>query len=212
MALKNVFIISGNEEYDNLFLLNNWAITLSIDDADLIVFTGGSDVSSHLYNSLSHPKTFCDISRDRFEKTIFERCISDKKPMVGICRGGQFLNVMNGGAMWQHVTNHTCSHTIIDTATGLEVYVTSTHHQMMRPNNDATVIAIAHQKGIKEEVDKNNAIITHLPKSDQPDVEVVLYKNTKSLCFQPHPEYYGHNSDGMRKYFFDLISQLLELK
>src|SRR3546814_3238996 len=28
------------------------------------------------------------------------------KPMAGICRGGQFLNVMCGGSMIQHVEGH----------------------------------------------------------------------------------------------------------
>jgi carbamoylphosphate synthase small subunit len=212
MAIKNVFILDGDRDYDDLFLSKGWGITLSFDKADLVVFTGGADISPSFYNSLPHPKTFYDVSRDISEKAYFEKCMEKKKPMVGICRGGQFLNVMNGGAMWQHVANHTFRHTMIDVVTGSEINVTSTHHQMMRPAKDALIVAVANQKGTKEEVDENNTIITHLPKSNDPDIEVVFYEKTKSLCFQPHPEHYGSCNDGMRKYFFDLISELLELK
>ena len=37
------------------------------------------------------------------------------------------------------------------------------------------------------------------------DIEVVYYKKTKCLCFQPHPEFPGYEYTGMHKYFASLM-------
>jgi len=66
-----------------------------------VVFTGGADVSPFMYGEKKLSVTCNDEHRDEQEKLFFERYT--KVPKVGICRGGQFLNVMNGGKMWQHV-------------------------------------------------------------------------------------------------------------
>ena len=105
-----------------------------------------------------------------------------KKPMAGICRGGQFLNVMNYGKMFQNVNGHAISgtHAAYDN-NGNEFQVTSTHHQMMRPHADGKTILIA-ERSTRLETD------TLVFEGSGEDCEAVFYEKTKSLCYQPHPE------------------------
>src|SRR5690606_36449796 len=72
---------------------------------DLICFTGGADVSAELYGE-ENTYSFCDPERDEEERIIYDMALAHGIPMVGICRGGQFLNVMNGGKMIQHIEGH----------------------------------------------------------------------------------------------------------
>lgn len=69
---------------------------------DGILFTGGHDVSPVLYNEKISEKCgeVCQ-KRDILEKYLFEKCYRDDKPVFGICRGIQFINVMMGGTLYQ---------------------------------------------------------------------------------------------------------------
>lgn len=207
--MKNVFIVGGGLEYKAMFLQAGFAIISDMEQADLICFTGGEDVSPHLYDEEAHPQTYNNLLRDAVEKKMFHRAFELDIPMVGICRGGQFLNVMSGGKMYQHVTNHCRGHYLIDVLSGKHIFVTSTHHQMMRAGPGGEVIAIANEHGTKEHM-SGNAIT--FAKDNEPDTEVVFYPTTDCLCFQPHPEFNIVNSEGMREYFFSLLKRCLSIE
>lgn len=179
----------------------NWGakIVPVIADADIIQFTGGSDVSPSLYGEKTHPRTYFHTERDELESAIFLYGLKHKIPMVGICRGGQFLNVMSGGKLYQHVEKHTSVHDMLDLKTGEVISATSTHHQMFRPSEDAVRIAVAYLGGSKEYMDGDTIVHLNGNKED-PDWEVVFYEKTRSLCFQPHPEW-NQNQKLTDKYF-----------
>lgn len=202
---KKVFIIGGGLAYHRMFKHNSFEICDSVNEADLVVFTGGEDVSPSLYGDTRiHQNTWTNPERDVKEQHLFMFCLENKIPMAGICRGGQFLNVMSGGKMYQHVTEHTNSHHITDIRTGEVVYVSSTHHQMMRPGKKADVVAIANLKGQREYLEGEVFKI----EESAVDYEVLFYKETNALCFQPHPEMIMPDSQ-MTKYFFGLIEEFL---
>ena len=202
--MPNVAIVNGNSQYHNMFISNGWNVVDNLADADLVQFTGGEDVSPHLYGAEPHPTTFSNGRRDSQERALFERILSMGKPMVGICRGGQFLNVMSGGAMWQDVDGHAIGgvHMATDVCTGMTVAVSSTHHQMMKPSKAGKVLTTAAECSRRENV-------YPIEGTFQDDVEVVYYKDTNCLCFQPHPEF-----DGVEEctgYYFELIGRMLGL-
>ena len=182
------------------------------DQPDLVVFVGGEDVDPSLYRETKLDKTSTNRKRDQFEMAAFEEY--KERPKVGICRGGQFLNVMSGGELWQDVDKHTSSHNIIDL---LEhdghdldyLEVTSTHHQMMRPSKEGETLAIAWEAtrfSAGGRLDGKSA-----PERPEHDTEVVWYANTNSLCFQPHPEYKPGETRTLFfqyiKYFWDMTGK-----
>ena len=205
--MPKIRIVNPSHEYRKMFDEKGFTVLerYEKEEPDLICFTGGSDVSPYLYHEEKHPRSFCDDIRDKQEVFIFEEAKEKGIPMVGICRGGQFLNVMNGGKMYQHVSNHTVSHVICDVLSKSEIVATSTHHQMMRPEKDAIIVATADQYGFKEYMDANGIVAHH---GHEPDIEVLFYPATQSLCFQPHPEF---GSARLQEYFFTLINRYINL-
>lgn len=205
--MPKVHIINSSDEYVRMFGKMGWEVVGIKDffNADLIQFTGGSDVTPMLYGESLHPKTYCSQRRDLEEAGYFSFAQRCSIPMAGICRGGQFLNVMNGGKMYQHVNGHAKGreHDLEDRFSGEQLSVTSTHHQMMIPGYNGEIIAVAYESKVKESYDS-------VFLANEADVEVVYYDNTKSLCFQPHPEFY--NADSTRDYYFELLNRYLGLK
>ena len=203
--MLKVFIIQSNSEYRKMFEEAGWEVITNLvnDVPDLVCFTGGEDVHPSYYGEKDHPFTYANTERDHREHHQFNSFVEAQIPMVGICRGGQFLNVMNGGKMYQHVTNHTGSHLITDVHTKEALLATSTHHQMMRPGIAGKVIATAEMNGSKQHMN-GDKIVTQT--SPEPDYEVVFYPHTQSLCFQPHPEF---GSDKLKTYFFSLLNRYL---
>lgn len=196
-----VMVIKDESEYQNMFRTAGFELVgyNSKKEPDIICFTGGSDVSPHLYGEKTRLMgTYCNPQRDELEEQIFKKYIN--KPKVGICRGGQFLNVMSGGAMWQDVDGHGRPHEMIDIGlTKKVIKVSSTHHQMMIPSPMGMVLGISHEaKLYKSSVERAKPEF---------DTEVVWYAGTKSLCYQPHPEYlWGENENrACRDNFFDYV-------
>lgn len=203
--MRKVHIVGGDPSYHALFRTMGYECVTDISNADIVVFTGGADVSPSYYGHKEHARTFSVPSRDEHEASIFQFCFGKGIPMAGICRGGQFLNVMSGGEMYQDVSKHTMSHDIVDVETGETVYVSSTHHQMMKPSERGLLVATSRQGGSREWWE--DGIFKRDVSTE--DVEVVFYEHTKSLCFQPHPEFHGAEYVGMRLYFASLLDRFI---
>lgn len=204
----NVVIVNGSSQYRTLFESMGHTLTNAPIYADLVVFTGGADVTPDMYGAKAHPWTGNDVSRDAEEAIIFNQCVKFGIPMVGICRGGQFLNVMSGGSMYQHVEEHTRSHLLTDVETGETVYVSSTHHQMIKPSPKAVLVATAALQGERQWYE-GQVFYKDISKED---IEVVFYPETKCLCFQPHPEFNSPEYEGMKQYFKGLLARYLDVK
>ena len=191
---RSVFIILPSIEYETMYLERGFKIVDKLELADLVQFTGGSDVTPALYGEEAHLHTHSNKARDDCEMLLYAAALRMEKPMVGICRGGQFLNVMNGGKMNQHINGHCNSHDITyeDIQGGMQfVHVSSTHHQHMLHNKELGQV-IAYSAG------------TDAPENIE---EVVYYDYTNCLCFQPHPEMRGFGE--CQEFFFDVMDAFL---
>jgi hypothetical protein len=115
---------------------------------------------------------------------------------------------MNGGKMYQDVDGHAIggTHRCYDGVTKEWHNVTSTHHQMMKPSARGNIIA--HGDEAHDVIDVNDGEFMNI--GDINSVEVVWYEDTSSLCFQPHPEFYG--ADSTREYYFELLGRYLGFK
>ena len=74
---------------------------------DGFLFTGGVDVDPTKYGE---EKMFdsveIDAVRDEFEEALFKAVYPTGKPILGICRGIQSINVWMGGTLHQHLDGH----------------------------------------------------------------------------------------------------------
>ncbi len=122
---------------------------------------------------------------------------------IGVCRGAQFANVMNGGSLWQDVDGHTKDHSLVDNITGEVIKVSSTHHQMMIPSPAGEIVATADESTRKTGDGTSWRRVGMAGACDDP--EVIYYPKARTLCFQPHPEYL--NYEDTTDYFFNLIER-----
>lgn len=196
---------------------------MDLYDADMVCFVGGSDVSPSLYGQAQHKTTHTNPARDEFEQQLYGQALDMGLPMVGICRGGQFLNVMNGGALFQDVDNHNgrVHRAVFPENLDVPYLINSYHHQMMHPNRDVDhkVLLVAaqakkkaHMSDYHEDVlryGKPYEILTYPPHERPTDVEAVWYPETRCLCYQPHPEYLGHVNKETYDLFFNFIDDYI---
>ena len=71
---------------------------------DGFLLTGGHDVSPEVYHEepLEGLIDSCG-KRDRLEAVVLREAIADDKPVLGICRGIQFINAALGGTLYQDI-------------------------------------------------------------------------------------------------------------
>lgn len=183
---KRIYVVGPAKLYSKW--IQNHELVDNIEDADIVMFTGGEDVTPSLYNAQQHSTTYSNIQRDLEEKAVFEK-VKPNQLCIGICRGSQFLCVMNGGKLIQNVSNHAHfgTHTIIGMHRADEWEITSTHHQMQYPFNlkdsQYEILYFASRRSFYYEGDG----ITEPPV----EPEIVLYKvegKPKCLAIQGHPE------------------------
>ena len=204
---KKVYVVGGGMAVCQAFLNAGFKVVDDLKKANIVCFTGGEDVSPELYGE-ENVKSYINVRHDMEEMFEFQRAKALGIPCVGICRGGQFLNVMSGGKMWQDVDNHGIgghgTHELTCSFTGEKHQVSSTHHQMMVSGPKGSIIAVANRSSYKTN-DKG----TFEMGPDDRDIEVMFYPETNSLCFQPHPEFFGPGHD-CYDYFFTLVKHQLE--
>jgi putative glutamine amidotransferase len=71
---------------------------------DGVLFTGGGDIQTELFNGTPHPKVGeVDEERDSLELALLRQVAEDGKPFLGICRGCQLANVALGGDLFTHI-------------------------------------------------------------------------------------------------------------
>ena len=117
---------------------------------DGLLLSGGGDVDPAFYGGFATPEVQgVDAQRDAWEVALVRAALARDVPMVGICRGGQVINVATGGTLIPHLPHVTelehcqrerCATTVhgvrvlegslLHTATGLDhMNVNSLHHQ-----------------------------------------------------------------------------------
>lgn len=75
-----------------------------VDALDGLLLQGGADMSPKSYGeSPMNPLWAGDEIRDAYEIELFNEFVSQGKPVFGICRGHQVINVALGGSLYQDI-------------------------------------------------------------------------------------------------------------
>ena len=178
-------------EFD-IFFLYPYSSTRVYEEIDGFVIIGGSDINPNLYKEENYASVDIDDEIDALDYKIIDFAVSKKKPILGICRGLQVINVYFGGTLKQHIFNHQkCNHKIILVEDFYEFpaseTVNSHHHQSVK------------------KLGKNLSVLYY---SSCGEVECFLHKQLPIFAVQFHPEMdlnnYFYNS--IKTYFKSLIS------
>jgi putative glutamine amidotransferase len=73
-------------------------------ELDGLVLMGGSDVCPESYGEKPlRPEWNGDRIRDDYEMALLRAFVDDGKPVLGVCRGAQLINVAMGGTLYQDI-------------------------------------------------------------------------------------------------------------
>ncbi len=174
------------------------------DKCDGLLMTGGHDVSPALYNESK--KETCGVTcndRERIEQALYKNALEHDKPVLGICRGIQLINVLQGGTLYQDLPSE---------------YASDIEHHMKPPYTN-----VAHYVNIKKETPLYDLLLTErlgvnsyhhqavkklgtdleiMAESEDGLVEAVRHtKKSFVWAFQWHPEFDFHVNQNSKKIF-----------
>ena len=137
-------------------------------ELDGLVLQGGADISPLAYGEEPlKPEWAGDEMRDRYEVELVRAFITAGKPVLGICRGAQLINVALGGTLHQDIPAHRSddydqhAHAVrLEPGSGLaRLYgetgprrVVSIHHQAIKQLAPGLVVEARADDGVIEAV------------------------------------------------------------
>jgi putative glutamine amidotransferase len=183
------------------------------DRLDGVFLTGGVDVDPALYGEERH--ALCDRpdpSRDATEMTLVRWAAAEDRPLLGVCRGIQAINVACGGSLYQHVADqhpHALEHAWFSALGHARDHLA--HEVRVRPGSrlarvlGAEVLPVnsMHHQGIKRLAP--GLVVT----ASAPDGLVEAVERPGNRYFvgvQWHPEELTRTQPAMRRLFEDFIA------
>ena len=186
------------------FLKDEAEIKQLTDLCDGFLFTGGDDVSPSLYGQtpLEGLVSTCE-KRDLMENVALKIALKEDKPVLGICRGLQFMNVALGGTLYQDLplqhpssTNHHGKPPYDQVVHEVEVLADTPLFDCL--GNKTLGINSYHHQGIKD------LAPSLIPMAVAPDgiIEAIAKLDQRFLwAVQWHPEFSYKVDENSRKIF-----------
>lgn len=211
-------VVIGSVYYSDRFFERNYQNVDGVDITaendldliklcDLIVLWGGEDIHPQIYNQpVTHAHIYRQNKRDDFEIKAYKIARENGIPVLGVCRGAQLICALEGGSLWQHVSNHANGAHLCKMWDGRVITVNSLHHQMMRLPEGAELLGWS--KDIRSPMkysDRPEPIQTQ----DQ-EPEFAFFPKAKALCVQGHPEF-GHRDTDIARMTIELLKTRLNI-
>lgn len=176
-----------------LLPFDNDDIERVLDLCDGFLITGGPDIDPTYFNQECNGSKGCNPRLDKIDKMVVEYAYKTKKPMLGICRGHQSINVFLGGNLIQDIgQGHQSVRHIIETFPNRlldfpkNMDVNSYHHQVLDKLAPGLIeIARSKNEGYNEAfIHENLPILSfqwHPEKSPNEDSSKLIFETFKSL-------------------------------
>lgn len=185
---------------------------------DGFILTGGIDIHPSFYRGNleydNKPKAF-EPERDKFEEKIYKYSQENKKPLLGICRGLQLVNVLQGGKLIQDLkadgnTKH-CRIEEIDGQHDIRIEKGSLLYNIALC--DVGNINSAHHQAIDPDAIGDNLVVNAYDDCEEKLIEGIEFKDKTNkafmLCVQWHPERMENKqsilSDGIKNSFLKAV-------
>ena len=163
---------------------------------DGLVLPGGIDVNPSAYHEKRSSRvTLFSTKLDQVQLGAIRKFVQAKKPILGICRGLQILNVYFGGTLKQHISGHGGGRHSLSVVPGSMMYglyggsvsVPTSHHQCAKKLG----------RGLK---------ITQRAKKDN-NVEAIEHETLPIVAVQWHPELSGSTGTKLFKAFIAMCAR-----
>ncbi len=190
--MKKVFIPTVGQNVDNyIAAMEGCGLTpvvsgdmVQSDDCGALLLPGGGDIDPARYGAEDRGSREIDRERDALEFALFDRFFHNGRPILGICRGCQVINVALGGTMIQDLPGgdvHTYDraheqdrvhaarfvHPVLTEIFGERAVINSAHHQAADRLGEGLIPAAFADDGV---------------------VEGLIHENGRVIGLQFHPE------------------------
>ncbi len=79
---------------------------VAFDSMDGLLLSGGVDIHPARYGQTTSGAKEISRQRDELEAAAWDAAAARERPVLGLCRGLQAINVFSGGSLLQHVPGH----------------------------------------------------------------------------------------------------------
>lgn len=163
-------------------IADQWYLPEVSTDYDGLILGGGADIDPKFYGEPVNGSVGIDLARDEREFALTSSFLDAGKPILGICRGHQVLNVFFGGSLHQHLEQTQLHRWTDDVYASHEVtavpgsIIAGIYGEQFRVNS-------AHHQGVKK-------LGTGLRITAMADdvVEVIEHEKLPVIGVQFHPE------------------------
>ncbi len=173
-----------------------------VRELDGLVLQGGADVSPQSYGEPAlQPAWSGDRVRDLYEIDLFWEFVIQQKPVLGICRGAQLINVALGGSLYQDIeTQIPRAIRHVDTA----AHDAHSHEIAIEPDSGLAalypdlrqaVVTSIHHQAVKS---LGRGLVVEARAAPDGVVEAVRWTGSSYvLGLQWHPEFHGARGGGL---------------
>lgn len=174
--------------------------SLSVRDCvaalDGLVLQGGADVSPESYGETAEqPEWAGDRIRDLYEIELLWEFIFQGKPVLGICRGCQLINVAMGGSLWQDIPTHipgAIAHrddALYDAHYHSVAFAPASRLAVLYPGREAYVVNSIHHQAVRR---LGHDLEVEAWSPEDRVIEAIRGRGSSYLAgFQWHPEFHG---------------------
>ena len=149
----------------------------NVQDFDGLLLPGGGDISPIFYHCRNHGSNNICVTEDIIQLLLFHRFLENKKPILGICKGMQLINVALNGTLLQNLSNekvHTWQNkdtyhkttlvprSLLYTLYGEYLLVNSAHHQAIQTLGQNLIATQYAYDGTIEAIEHNSLPILGL--------------------------------------------------
>jgi len=144
-----------------------------VRELDGLVLVGGADIPPVVYGEEPH-ETVKEVPNQRydFERKLIAQWLDSGKPLLGVCLGMQFTNVVAGGSLIQDIPSqvgkevmHRGYHTVqiepgsllADIIEAKQIRVYSNHHQAVKDLAEGFKIVARSEDGVVEAMERKRA-------------------------------------------------------
>lgn len=121
---------------------------LNIESFSALLLPGGGDVDPSFYGEEREKKCGkSDMEKDEQDIGILKEFLEAGKPILGICRGAQVLNVALGGTLYQHIKKHRNIFRRKKGKQKTEIVSGTLLHRIIK--NDSITVNTLHHQGVK---------------------------------------------------------------
>ena len=168
------------------------------EDCCALLLPGGGDIEPWRYGQENTASRDLEAERDHAELELIHRFLSAGKPILGVCRGMQLLNVYFGGTLAQDISGHSQ----VDGAARLHS-VRTAPSLFQSLTGETTLLNSAHHQA----VDRPGPGLLPVQWSDDGIIEGMLHRTLPIWAVQWHPERLGETGLAFLRAFLSLCSE-----